>query len=193
MEHFLTRQRKEKKRKEKKRKGKERKGKERKGKETKRNERKGKERKGKERKGKERKGKERKGKERKEERRGEERRGEERRGEERRGEERKGKERKGKENLDIFFFTIEVVKLHEKSLEPKPFHPGIVNLPSNFPKMAAFNRTYHELEHHGICFGFGSIFKIQNGDGAHFNNSSSAFYLVRVFSSYSRDSGSRHF
>ena len=25
------------------------------------------------------------------------------------------------------------------------------------------NRSYHELQHHGICFGFGVIFKIQNG------------------------------
>ena len=38
--------------------------------------------------------------------------------------------------------TIEVVELHEKGLEPKPFHPGIVNLSSNFPKMAAFNGPY---------------------------------------------------
>ena len=28
------------------------------------------------------------------------------------------------------------------------------------------NRPYHELEHHGICFGFGGIFKIQNGGSA---------------------------
>ena len=39
----------------------------------------------------------------------------------------------------MFFLTIQVVELHEKSLEPTPVRLGIVNLSSNFPKMAAFN------------------------------------------------------
>ena len=70
----------------------------------------------------------------------------------------------------------------------------------DLPPVCEVNRPYHELEHHGICFGFGGIFKIQNGGSARENISQSyrsafylAFYLVRVFPSYSRDSGSRLF
>ena len=66
----------------------------------------------------------------------------------------------------------------------------------DLPPVCEVNRPYHELEHHGICFGFGGIFKIHHGGSARENisqNYRSAFYLVRVFPSHSRDSGSRLF
>ena len=60
------------------------------------------------------------------------------------------------------------MRTHNKTLEVsyirKYDHYGIKR--RHAPELVMVNRLYHELEHHGICFRFRGIFKIQNGGSA---------------------------